>query len=59
MTGDVDRVIELPPRSAFYVDGMPAQEVYAQAYFAAGVSTYSSAIFNSSEYRRYQGVKSP
>jgi hypothetical protein len=36
---------------------MPTHEVYAQAYFAAGVSTYSSAIFNSSEHRRYQGCQ--
>jgi 5-dehydro-4-deoxyglucarate dehydratase len=29
-----------------YVGGMPTHELYAEAYDAAGVSTYSSAIFN-------------
>lgn len=29
-----------------YVGGMPTHELYAEAYFAAGVTTYSSAIFN-------------
>jgi 5-dehydro-4-deoxyglucarate dehydratase len=29
-----------------YIGGMPTHELYAEAYDAAGVSTYSSAIFN-------------
>lgn len=29
-----------------YIGGMPTHELYAEAYNAAGVSTYSSAIFN-------------
>lgn len=47
--GDVDKVIEITTKIGdrlVYVGGMPTHEVYAQAYFAAGVTTYSSAIFN-------------
>jgi 5-dehydro-4-deoxyglucarate dehydratase len=47
--GEVDRVIEITTRLGdrlVYVGGMPTHEVYAQAYFAAGVTTYSSAVFN-------------
>lgn len=47
--GDVDRVIEITAKIGdrlVYVGGMPTHEVYAQAYFAAGVTTYSSAVFN-------------
>ncbi|CDM61075.1 MULTISPECIES: 5-dehydro-4-deoxyglucarate dehydratase [Rhizobium] len=47
--GDVDRVIEITTKIGdrlVYVGGMPTHEVYAQAYFAAGVTTYSSAVFN-------------
>lgn len=47
--GDVDRVIEITTKMGnrlVYVGGMPTHEVYAQAYFAAGVTTYSSAVFN-------------
>lgn len=29
-----------------YIGGMPTHELYAEAYNAAGISTYSSAIFN-------------
>jgi len=29
-----------------YIGGMPTAEVYSEAYLAAGVSTYSSAVFN-------------
>ena len=29
-----------------YVGGMPTHELFAEAYFGAGVSTYSSAVFN-------------
>ncbi|MBO6835753.1 MAG: 5-dehydro-4-deoxyglucarate dehydratase [Alphaproteobacteria bacterium] len=29
-----------------YIGGMPTHELYAEAYDAAGVSTYSSAVFN-------------
>jgi dihydrodipicolinate synthase/N-acetylneuraminate lyase len=47
--GDVDKVIEITTKLGdrlVYVGGMPTHEVYAQAYFAAGVTTYSSAVFN-------------
>ncbi|TBN14887.1 5-dehydro-4-deoxyglucarate dehydratase [Agrobacterium cavarae] len=47
--GDVDKVIEITTKlqdRLVYVGGMPTHEVYAQGYFAAGVTTYSSAIFN-------------
>ncbi|NLS00913.1 5-dehydro-4-deoxyglucarate dehydratase [Rhizobium sp. P38BS-XIX] len=47
--GDVDKVIEITTTlkdRLVYVGGMPTHEVYAQAYFAAGVTTYSSAVFN-------------
>lgn len=47
--GDVDKVIEITTKIGdrlVYVGGMPTHEVYAQAYFAAGVTTYSSAVFN-------------
>lgn len=47
--GDVDKVIEITTKLQdllVYVGGMPTHEVYAQAYFAAGVTTYSSAVFN-------------
>lgn len=47
--GDVDKVIEITTKlqdRLVYVGGMPTHEVYAQAYFSAGVTTYSSAVFN-------------
>ncbi|NKJ09436.1 5-dehydro-4-deoxyglucarate dehydratase [Rhizobium sp. SG741] len=47
--GDVDKVIEITTLlkdRLVYVGGMPTHEVYAQAYFGAGVTTYSSAVFN-------------
>lgn len=47
--GDIDKVIEITTRIGdrlVYIGGMPTHEVYAQAYFAAGVTTYSSAVFN-------------
>jgi 5-dehydro-4-deoxyglucarate dehydratase len=47
--GDVDKVIEITTRlkdRLVYIGGMPTHEAYAQAYFAAGVTTYSSAVFN-------------
>lgn len=47
--GDVDKVIEITTTMKdrlVYVGGMPTHEVYAQSYFAAGVTTYSSAVFN-------------
>lgn len=47
--GDVDKVIEITTTlkdRLVYVGGMPTHEVYAQAYFGAGVTTYSSAVFN-------------
>ncbi|WEK04382.1 MAG: 5-dehydro-4-deoxyglucarate dehydratase [Candidatus Devosia phytovorans] len=47
--GEVDRVIEITTKLAdrlVYIGGMPTHELYAQAYFSAGVTTYSSAVFN-------------
>jgi 5-dehydro-4-deoxyglucarate dehydratase len=48
-TGDIDTVrritIGLGDRLA-YIGGMPTHELFAQAYRGAGVSTYSSAVFN-------------
>lgn len=47
--GEIDRVIEITTKLAdrlVYIGGMPTHELYAQAYFAAGVTTYSSAVFN-------------
>lgn len=48
-TGDIERVVSI--RRALgdrlvYIGGMPTHEVYANAYKALGVPTYSSAIFN-------------
>jgi len=48
-TGDIDNVrritIGLGDRLA-YIGGMPTHELYAQAYRGAGMTTYSSAVFN-------------
>lgn len=47
--GEVDRVIEITTRledRLVYIGGMPTHELYARAYHAAGVTTYSSAVFN-------------
>lgn len=47
--GEVDRVIEITTKLGdrmVYVGGMPTHELYATAYLAAGVTTYSSAVFN-------------
>jgi 5-dehydro-4-deoxyglucarate dehydratase len=47
--GEVDRIIEITTKLGdrlVYIGGMPTHELYAQAYFSAGVSTYSSAVFN-------------
>lgn len=48
-TGDIANVrqicLQLGDRLV-YVGGMPTHEMYAEAYYAAGVSTYSSAVFN-------------
>ncbi|HWU19524.1 MAG TPA: 5-dehydro-4-deoxyglucarate dehydratase [Devosia sp.] len=47
--GEVDRVIEITTKLGdrlTYIGGMPTHELYATAYFAAGVTTYSSAVFN-------------
>jgi 5-dehydro-4-deoxyglucarate dehydratase len=47
--GEVDRVLAitttLGDRFA-YIGGMPTHELYAAPYYAAGVTTYSSAVFN-------------
>ena len=48
-TGDIANVrqvcLKLGDRLV-YIGGMPTHEMYAEAYDAAGVSTYSSAVFN-------------
>lgn len=42
----VTRICTLMGDRLSYIGGMPTAEVYAKAYKAAGVTTYSSAIFN-------------
>ena len=47
--GQVDLVLEITRRMGgrlAYIGGMPTHEVFAAPYFAAGVTTYSSAVFN-------------
>ncbi len=48
-TGDIERVVSIRRKLGdrlVYIGGMPTHEVYAGAYKALGVPTYSSAIFN-------------
>ena len=48
-SGDIATVREIVARLGdrlVYVGGMPTHELYAEAYDGAGVSTYSSAVFN-------------
>lgn len=48
-TGDINLVREIIVKCAdrlTYVGGMPTHEMFAEAYDAMGVSTYSSAVFN-------------
>lgn len=47
--GDIERIVQIRQRlgdRVAYVGGMPTHEVYASAYKALGVPTYSSAVFN-------------
>jgi 5-dehydro-4-deoxyglucarate dehydratase len=47
--GDIERIVSIRQRLGdrfVYVGGMPTHEVYANAYKALGVPTYSSAVFN-------------
>ncbi|MFH1805637.1 MAG: 5-dehydro-4-deoxyglucarate dehydratase [Pseudomonadota bacterium] len=47
--GDIElvtRVCTVMGDRLSYIGGMPTAEVFAKAYMAAGVTTYSSAIFN-------------
>ena len=47
--GDIERIVQIRQRLGdrfVYIGGMPTHEVYANAYKALGVPTYSSAIFN-------------
>jgi 5-dehydro-4-deoxyglucarate dehydratase len=47
--GDVEQLVAVRQRLGdrlVYIGGMPTAEVYAIPYFAAGFSTYSSAVFN-------------
>ena len=48
-TGHLDRVREITLRlqdRLVFIGGMPTHELYAEGFFAAGVTTYSSAVFN-------------
>jgi len=48
-TGDIERMVRVRRRlgdRVVYVGGLPTAEVYAEAYDAMGVTTYSSAVFN-------------
>jgi 5-dehydro-4-deoxyglucarate dehydratase len=47
--GDIERIVQIRQRLGdrfVYIGGMPTHEVYARAYQALGVPTYSSAVFN-------------
>lgn len=47
--GDIERIVSIRQQLGdrfVYIGGMPTHEVYANAYKALGVPTYSSAIFN-------------
>jgi 5-dehydro-4-deoxyglucarate dehydratase len=47
--GDIERIVTIRQKLGdrfVYIGGMPTHEVYAHAYRALGVSTYSSAVFN-------------
>ncbi|MBS0415408.1 MAG: 5-dehydro-4-deoxyglucarate dehydratase [Proteobacteria bacterium] len=47
--GDIERIVQIRRRLGdrlVYIGGMPTHEIYAQAYQALGVPTYSSAVFN-------------
>lgn len=48
-TGDINKVREICARLGdrlVFVGGMPTHELFAEAYDAMGVTTYSSAVFN-------------
>lgn len=48
-TGDINtvrRIVSTLGDRLTYVGGMPTHELFAEAYNAAGVTTYSSAVFN-------------
>ncbi|MEP2717102.1 5-dehydro-4-deoxyglucarate dehydratase [Pseudophaeobacter sp.] len=48
-TGDINLVREVVSKCGdrlSYIGGMPTHEVFAEAYEAMGVTTYSSAVFN-------------
>jgi 5-dehydro-4-deoxyglucarate dehydratase len=48
-TGDIERMVSIRQKLGerfVYIGGMPTHEVYANAYKALGVPTYSSAVFN-------------
>ncbi|MEJ7928409.1 5-dehydro-4-deoxyglucarate dehydratase [Ramlibacter sp. AN1015] len=47
--GDIERIVSIRQRLGerfVFIGGMPTHEVYANAYKALGVPTYSSAVFN-------------
>jgi 5-dehydro-4-deoxyglucarate dehydratase len=47
--GDIERMVSIRQQLGdrfVYIGGMPTHEVYANAYKALGVPTYSSAVFN-------------
>ena len=46
---DIERIVAIRQKLGdrfVYIGGMPTHEVYAHAYKALGVPTYSSAVFN-------------
>lgn len=48
-TGDIETVREITIRLGdrlVHIGGMPTHELFAEAYYGAGVTTYSSAVFN-------------
>ena len=48
-TGDIGLVREITAKLGerlCYIGGMPTHELFAHAYYGAGVTTYSSAVFN-------------
>ncbi len=48
-TGDIENVRAVTLRLAdrlVHIGGMPTHELFSEAYFGAGVTTYSSAVFN-------------
>lgn len=48
-TGDIDNVRQITLRldgRMVFIGGMPTHELFAEAFYGAGITTYSSAVFN-------------